>query len=292
MTGTDSSTRARRRRGARAMTVLISIAAHLLVLVAILMSPMKVPVFPPEWKAVEVDLVEPLPPPPAPQPAEQEAGGGQPAAAPMPDPKPSPAPTPVKAPARAAPAPVARPTPRPNRPAQRSQTVEPVPIAAPEPSVSYVFLGDSALAGAMTAGGGAGVGSGAGTGSGTGSGSGSGSGSGAGSGGVCNMVERLQNALRDDPRIRARLTDAYQSSGARGRAIVIWNGDWVLSPGQDGKGLAGVRQAVAVVVGFSPRECKSQTVRGYVVVTLSDDPGAPKLALGAGQWRWSDLLGL
>ncbi len=66
----------------------------------------------------------------------------------------------------------------------------------------------------------------------------------------------------------------------------------MLSPGQDGKGLAGVRQAVAVVVGFSPRECKSQTVRGYVVVTLSDDPGAPKLALGTGHWRWSDLLGL
>lgn len=106
------------------------------------------------------------------------------------------------------------------------------------------------------------------------------------------MIERLQNALRDDPRIRARLTEAYRDSGARGRAIVIWNGDWVLSPGQDGKGLAGVRQAVAVVVGFSPRECKSQAVRGYVVVTLSDDPGAPKLALGTGQWRWSDLLGL
>ena len=97
------------------------------------------------------------------------------------------------------------------------------------------------------------------------------------------MIERLQNALRDDPRIRARLTEAYRDSGARGRAIVIWNGDWVLSPGQDGKGLAGVRQAVAVVVGFSPRECKSQAVRGYVVVTLSDDPGAPKLALGTGQ---------
>jgi hypothetical protein len=274
------------------MTIVISIAAHLLVLALILSAPVKTPVFPPEWKAVEVELVEPLPPPPVPEPAEQEAGGGQPAAAPTPEPKPSPAPTPVKTPARAAPAPVARPTPRPSRPAPRSPTVEPVPITAPTPSVSYVFLGDSALAGATTAGGGSGVGSGAGTGTGTGSGSGSGSGSGAGSGGVCNMVERLQNALRDDPRIRARLTEAYRESGARGRAIVIWNGDWVLSPGQEGKGLAGVRQAVAVVVGFSPRECKSQTVRGYVVVTLSDDPGAPKLALGTRQWRWSDLLGL
>lgn len=282
----------RKRRGARALTVVVSVTAHLLVLLLILLAPVKTPVFPPEWKAVEVDLVDPLPPPPAPEPAEREAGGGKPAAAPTPEPKPSPAPTPVKTPAKAAPAPRAQPTPRPSRPAARSPTVEPVPISAPAPSVSYVFLGDSALAGAMTAGGGGSVGSGAGSGTGTGSGRGAGSGSGSGPGGVCNMVERLQNALRDDPRIRARLTEAYQSSGARGRAIVIWDGDWVLSPGQDGKGLAGVRQAVAVVVGFSPRECKSQTVRGYVVVTLSDDPGAPKLALGTGQWRWSDLLGL
>jgi hypothetical protein len=276
----------------RSATVTVSLLAHALVLLVILLAPVKTPVFPPEWRAVEVELVEPLPPPPEPEPAEKEVGGGQPAASPTPEPKPAPSPSPVKAPTKAAPAPVARPIPRPSRPAPRSPTVEPVPITAPEPSVSYVFLGDSALAGAMTAGGGAGAGSGAGTGAGTGSGAGSGSGSGSGRGGVCNMVERLQNALRDDPRIRARLTEAYQSSGARGRAIVIWNGDWVLSPGQDGKGLAGVRQAVAVVVGFSPRECKSQTVRGYVVVTLSDDPGAPKLALGTGQWRWSDLLGL
>jgi len=282
----------RKRRFMRSATVTVSLLAHALVLLVILLAPVKTPVFPPEWRAVEVELVEPLPPPPEPEPAEKEVGGGQPAASPTPEPKPAPSPSPVKAPTKAAPAPVARPIPRPSRPAPRSPTVEPVPITAPEPSVSYVFLGDSALAGAMTAGGGAGAGSGAGTGAGTGSGAGSGSGSGSGRGGVCNMVERLQNALRDDPRIRARLTEAYQSSGARGRAIVIWNGDWVLSPGQDGKGLAGVRQAVAVVVGFSPRECKSQTVRGYVVVTLSDDPGAPKLALGTGQWRWSDLLGL
>lgn len=282
----------RKRQFMRSATVTVSLLAHALVLLVILLAPVKAPVFPPEWRAVEVELVEPLPPPPEPEPAEEEAGGGQPAAAPTPEPKPAPSPSPVKAPTKAAPAPVARPIPRPSRPAPRSPTEEPVPITAPEPSVSYVFLGDSALAGAMTAGGGAGAGSGAGTGAGTGSGAGSGSGSGSGTGGVCNMIERLQNALRDDPRIRARLTEAYQSSGARGRAIVIWNGDWVLSPGQDGKGLAGVRQAVAVVVGFSPRECKSQTVRGYVVVTLSDDPGAPKLALGTGQWRWSDLLGL
>ena len=72
----------------------------------------------------------------------------------------------------------------------------------------------------------------------------------------------------------------------------MWNGDWLQSPGEEGKGLAGVRQAIAVTVGFSPRACKAETVNGYVLLTLSDQPGAPRVALGGGRWRWSDLLSL
>ena len=270
--------------------VIGSVGAHLLVLAAILLAPAKTPVYPPEAEPIEVMLVEP--PPPAPTPSPDEGGGGSPA--PAPTPAPVPAPTPVKTPAKAQRAAPTRPSPRPSRPAPRSPKVESVPITAPAPSVSYVFLGDAALAGAMTAGGGAGNGAGSGTGSGTGAGSGSGSGggSGSGTGGSCDMVRRLQDALRNAPGVRAALTEAYHASGANGRAILIWNGDWVLSPGQEGKGLAGVRQAVAVTVGFSPRACKTETVRGYVVLTLGDGPGAPRLALGTGQWRWVDLLSL
>lgn len=273
----------RRRARLRKLTIFVSVGAHLLLLVAILMAPTKTPVFPPEYHPIEVMLIDP-PPPPAPVPSPDEGGGGLPA--PAPTPAPVPTPTPVKTPAPAQRAAPTRPSPRPSRPAPPSPTVAPVPITAPAPSVSYVFMGDAALAGAMTAGGGAGNGAG----SGAGSGSGSGGGSGSGTGGSCDMVRRLQNALRDAPGVRAALTEAYRTSGANGRAIVIWDGDWVLSPGQEGKGLAGVRQAVAVTVGFTPRACKAETVRGYVLLTLGDGPGAPRLALGTGQWRWADLL--
>ena len=282
----------RRKARRRALTVIVSVGAHLLVLVAILLSPTKTPVFPPEYQPIEVTLIDP--PPPSPVPSPDEGGGGSPAPAPTPAPAPVATPTPVKTPAKAQRAAPTQPSPRLSRPAPRSPKVESVPITAPAPSVSYVFLGDAALAGAMTAGGGAGNGAGSGTGSGTGAGSGSGSGggSGSGTGGSCDMVRRLQDALRNAPGVRAALTEAYHASGANGRAILIWNGDWVLSPGQEGKGLAGVRQAVAVTVGFSPRACKTETVRGYVVLTLGDGPGAPRLALGTGQWRWVDLLSL
>jgi hypothetical protein len=32
-------------------------------------------------------------------------------------------------------------------------------------------------------------------------------------------------------------------------------------------------------------------MRGLVLITFADAPGAPRLALGTGAWRWSDLLG-
>ncbi|MNJ33799.1 hypothetical protein D3C77_284890 [compost metagenome] len=153
-------------------------------------------------------------------------------------------------------------------------------------------MGEGALAGARTAGQGAGGGGGAGAGVGGGSGGGSGSGVGGGSGQGCDMAKRIQDALRNDARINAALSQAYRASGASGRAILMWNGDWMQSPGEEGKGLAGVRQAIAVTVGFSPRECRAETVNGYVLLTLSDQPGAPRVALGGGRWRWSDLLKL
>ena len=105
------------------------------------------------------------------------------------------------------------------------------------------------------------------------------------------MVQRIQDALRDDARIRQTAAQAQGTLGAN-QALLMWNGDWLLSPGQEGKGLAGVRQAIAVTVGFSSRACKAETVNGYVLLTLSDQPGAPRVALGGGRWRWSDLLSL
>jgi hypothetical protein len=203
-------------------------------------------------------------------------------------PAPVPAQTPEKA-RRTAPTP---PTPRPSRPTPRPAPVEPLPISAPEPSVSFVLLGEGALSGALTAGQGSGGGGGAGAGVGGGSGGGSGSGVGGGSGQGCDMVKRIQDALRNDARINAAIGQAYRTSGASGRAILMWNGDWLQSPGEEGKGLAGVRQAIAVTVGFSSRACKAETVNGYVLLTLSDQPGAPRVALGGGRWRWSDLLSL
>ncbi len=107
--------------------------------------------------------------------------------------------------------------------------------------------------------------------------------SGSGEGAGCNMLRRLQDALRKDRRVQAAVGEA-------GGALMVWNGDWVRHPGQEGAGLAAVREAILWEVGFAPPACRVEPVKGLVVVTLSDAPGAARLALGSGTWRWRDLL--
>ena len=103
------------------------------------------------------------------------------------------------------------------------------------------------------------------------------------------MVRRLQDTVRDSANVRAEIARVHAASPS-GRTPLIWNGAWVRSDGQDGEGLAAVRQAIAVEVGFAPAECKAPPMRGLVLLTLADTPGAPSIALGTGAWRWNDLL--
>lgn len=261
-----------------APAVALSLSAHLtlfLVLASSSPPPITIPAPAPEPRAVAVTLTRPPPPPPpptAPVIAELPPGPvtAEPAAAPSPAP-----PRPV--PARAAPRP--RPVRAPLPPDVPTLPANPTPVVAP-----MAVIGEAQLAGALKAG----------TGQGGGSGSGGGGGRGAGAGaagGSCDMVRRLQDALRADPEVRAAMAQAHRAMPASGRAILVWDGDWIQDPGQAGKGLAGVRQAIALEVAFSPRECRSQPMRGLAVIAFAEGPGAPRLALGGGDWRWSDLLG-
>lgn len=220
---------------------------------------------------VLVELFEPPPPPPAPAPA------------PTPDPAPS-EPAPAEAPAapaqlaaapvEAKPVPTRRPSPQPVPP-----QIPTVPVSgAPTPAPALTLIGGGALAGARTAGGG-----------GSGAGAGGGQGDGAG-GGRCDMLARLQAAVREDPEVRAAITQAHTGASAGSRAILVWDGDWLQSPGQLGKGLAGVRQAISVEVAFAPAACRTERLRGLALISLADGPGAPRLALGAGSWSWDDLV--
>lgn len=207
--------------------------------------------------------------------------GGAPAPGP-PKPKPEPpkplTPPPPIPPTTPAPRPPVRPPKVTPPPSVKALPVDPTPAVDPAAIVT-----EAELSGAITAasGGGAGLG-----GQGTGAGVGSGAAAGAGQ---CDMVQRLQAALRRDPDVRAAVTAARRQA-TNPRAIRIWNGDWIRGEGQAGKGLAGLRQAIIMEVGFAPEACRDRPVRGLVLISFDDGPGAAKIALGSGTWRWTDLL--
>ena len=99
------------------------------------------------------------------------------------------------------------------------------------------------------------------------------------------MARRLQAALRKDGRVRAAVAQARKD-----RAILVWNGGWVRHPGQEGDGLAVIREVMMWEIGFAPEACKRERVSGLVLFTLNDGPGSARLVVGHGTWRWSDLL--
>jgi hypothetical protein len=240
----------RRRRAAAAAA---SLGLHLLIPLAFLSAlgeaPSELAYVPPE------PIVLSLTPPPISEAADPgaEASAAAPPAPPAPQPK----------------RPAMNIRPAPPTPQMPPLVVQTAPSPAPEPIAT---VGDTELAGARTAG----------------SGSGDGAGSGSGSGGQpCDMVRRLQAALRRDPEVRAAVARANAPGG---RAILVWNGDWLRSPGQEGKGLAGVRQAIVMEVAFAPEACRDDPVQGLVLLSLGENAGAGRLALGGGRWRWQDLL--
>jgi hypothetical protein len=100
----------------------------------------------------------------------------------------------------------------------------------------------------------------------------------------CDMARRLQSALRKDPLVQAAV------ASVAGKAIMVWDGDWVQNRGEDGKGLAAVREAITWEVAFAPPACRAEPVHGLVLISMGQAQGSTRLALGLEDWRWADLL--
>jgi hypothetical protein len=145
------------------------------------------------------------------------------------------------------------------RPAPAPPDIDPLPAEEAPTAESGTELSDAQLAGAATADSGS-------------------------TGRTCDMARRVQGALRKDPLVRAAV------AGSGGKATMVWNGDWVRSQGEDGKGLAAVREAIMWEVAFAPEACRVQPMRGLVLISLDEAAGSARLAVGADEWRWSDLL--
>jgi hypothetical protein len=109
---------------------------------------------------------------------------------------------------------------------------------------------------------------------------------GGGGGGTCNLARQIQLALRRDPLVRGAVAEARRL----GKAIRLWDGDWVRSGEQEGKGLAVLRQAIIWEVAFAPESCRNERMHGLIMLSLADRD--TRFGIGKSDWRWSDLLGL
>jgi hypothetical protein len=110
--------------------------------------------------------------------------------------------------------------------------------------------------------------------------------SGGGGGGGCDTAQIVQRALQRDPLVRTAVDAAHRL----GKSVMLWNGDWVRSGDQDGKGLSAVREAIIWELAFVPEACRDKRVHGLVLLSLAD--GSTRFAIGSDDWRWSDLLGV
>ena len=107
---------------------------------------------------------------------------------------------------------------------------------------------------------------------------------GGGGGGGCDMARAVQQALRRDPLVRAAVEDAHRL----GKSVMLWNGDWVRSGGAGRQGPVGRARGDHVGSGLRAGSLPQQQVHGLVLLSLAD--GSTRFAIGAGDWRWSDLL--
>ena len=110
----------------------------------------------------------------------------------------------------------------------------------------------------------------------------------AASGQACDLTQWIQTALQNNPQAQVALAQIPRPARSVANAMMLWNGRWVQMPAVAG-GLQTLRAAVLAGVASAPQACRSEVIRGPVLLTLADPGGSTILAIGSGEWRWDDL---
>ena len=107
----------------------------------------------------------------------------------------------------------------------------------------------------------------------------------------CDLTGAIQAALEGDPRTRDELALIPQQARSVANAVQLWDGAWVDPDRLGGPTIAEpIREAIVNVIRQAPPVCHDQTVAGPRLFAITDPRGTIIVALGSGQWRWSDLL--
>ena len=113
----------------------------------------------------------------------------------------------------------------------------------------------------------------------------------AASGKPCEIATTLQSLLQTDPAVREALTRIPRDKRSVAGAVMLWKRTWVSADAVGGvTAMEPIQSAIVQAVGAAEPNCRDETVLGPRLFIVGDTRGAIVLALGSGQWRWSDLL--
>ena len=107
----------------------------------------------------------------------------------------------------------------------------------------------------------------------------------------CDLSGAIQAALEGDPKTRDELALIPRQARSVANAVQLWDGVWVDPDSLGGPAITEpIRVAIVNTISQAPPACSDQTVVGPRLFAVADPRGTIIVALGSGQWKWSDLL--
>lgn len=106
----------------------------------------------------------------------------------------------------------------------------------------------------------------------------------------CALEGPIQAALQASEPVRAALGKVPPTSRSVANAIMLWDGAWV-DPAKLGGATAidPIRDAIIAGIAAAPADCRGSLLRGPRLLAIVGGQDTTLIALGSGEWRWSDL---
>ena len=107
----------------------------------------------------------------------------------------------------------------------------------------------------------------------------------------CALNDQVQAALRASPAVKAALAAMPRTARSVADAMLLWDGHWADAAQLGGAGVATpIRATVAAALRSAPADCLAAPIAGPRFLFVPADGGTRVIALGSGEWSWSQVV--